>query len=1020
MTFTGWVQYHRRSILFLLAVLMLGGMASSTKLPVSLLPNVSFPRIAAELDAGDRPASRMAIEVTWPVEQAVRAVPGVVSVKSTTSRGSAEVIVDFGWGRDMATALLQVESAINQVMPSLPSGTTFSVKRMDPTIDPVMAYSLTSDTRSLTELHDFAFYQLRPLLSTVDGVSKVQVQGGQVEEYRVTVDPAKLDSYGLSLEDVAKALSAANVITAVGRLEDHYKLYLTMSDTSFTGLDQIRNTVLRSGANGPVLLDEVAAVNRGTVPQWTRVTADGHDTVLLNVYQQRGGNTVRIAKDIKAKLAGFKSQIPPGVRIANWYDQSQLITASAGSVRDAILIGVVLAAIILFVFLRNIKITLIAIITVPGVLAASVLLLYVLHQSFNMMTLGGMAAAVGLIIDDTIVMIEHIVRRLRGGGLNDHHKKIMQAAREFTPPLMGSSASTIVIFAPLAFLSGVTGAFFKALSLTMAASLVVSYFVAWLAVPLLADHLLGPKDAEQEEGGFFTHKTHKGYEKVMGRLLGRPLFLLLPVTALLLAGWMSYKHLGSGFIPSMDEGGFVMDYWANPGTSLTETDRLLREVGAILRKTPAVDTYSRRTGLQLGGGVTESYQGDFFIRLKPFPRKPIDEVMDNIRQRVEHSVPGLHIDLHQLIEDMIGDFTGVPQPIDIKIFSDNGKVLGGLGPKVADLISKIPGVVDVSDGIILAGDALDIKVDRVKAAFEGVDPESVTTDLDALMSGLVTTKVEQGPKMVGVRVWIPEKYRKTEDVINKLQLRAPDGHLFPLGRIATITAITGQPQITRDNLKRMINVTGRISGRDMGSTMRDVKEVLDRPGLFPKGVYYSLGGLYKQQQIAFAGLMAVFAAAVALVFLLLLYLYESFRVAASILVTTLLAVMGVFIGLLITGTELNISAMMGMTMIIGIATEVAIFYVSEYYELDEGLDRKGALILAGKNRMRPIAMTTFAAILALLPLALGIGQGAAMLKPLAIAIISGLIIQFPLVLFILPVMFHIFRVSKNERKQGDA
>ena len=1020
MTFTGWVQHHRRSILFLLAVLMLGGAASSVKLPVSLLPNVSFPRIAAELDAGDRPASQMAIEVTWPVEQAVRAVPGVVSVHSTTSRGSAEVIVDFNWGRNMATSLLQVESAINQVMPRLPAGTAFRVKRMDPTIDPVMAYSLTSDTRSLTELHDFAFYQLRPLLSTVDGVSRVQVQGGQLEEYRVTADPAKLASYGLSLSDVAKALSAANVITAVGRLEDHYKLYLTMSDTRFTSLDEIRDTVLRAGANGPVLLDDVATVSRSTVPQWTRVTADGHDAVLLNIYQQRGGNTVRIASDVKAKLASFKGQIPPGIKIANWYDQSQLITASAGSVRDAILIGVVLAAIILFAFLRNIKITLIAIITVPGVLAASVLLLYVLHQSFNMMTLGGMAAAVGLIIDDTIVMIEHIVRRLRGGGtdrnVGNHHKKIMEAAREFTPPLMGSSASTIVIFAPLAFLSGVTGAFFKALSLTMAASLLVSYFVAWLAVPLLADHLLGQKDADQKEGGFVTGKAHKGYERVMGRLLGRPVFILLPIAALLLAGWMSYKHLGSGFIPKMDEGGFVLDYYAKPGTSLTETDRLLREVEAILRKTPAVDTYSRRTGLQLGGGVTESYQGDFFIRLKPFPRKPIDEVMDDVRQQVEHSVPGLHIDLHQLIEDMIGDFTGVPQPIDIKIFSDNGKVLGQLGPKVAGLISKIPGVVDVNDGIILAGDALDIKVDRVKAALEGVDPESVTSDLNALMSGLVTTKVEQGPKMVGVRVWIPEKYRKTEGDLDKLQLRAPDGHLFPLGRIATITAITGQPQITRDNLKRMIRVTGRISGRDMGSTMRDVKKVLDRPGLFSKGVYYSLGGLYKQQQIAFAGLMAVFAAAVALVFLLLLYLYESFRVAVSILVTTLLAVMGVFIGLFITGTELNISAMMGMTMIIGIATEVAIFYVSEYYELGERQDRKEALALAGKNRMRPIAMTTFAAILALMPLALGIGQGAAMLKPLAIAIISGLIIQFPLVLTMLPVMFHIFRVSKKQNK----
>ncbi|MDA8423667.1 MAG: efflux RND transporter permease subunit, partial [Nitrospiraceae bacterium] len=382
---------------------------------------------------------------------------------------------------------------------------------------------------------------------------------------------------------------------------------------------------------------------------------------------------------------------------------------------------------------------------------------------------------------------------------------------------------------------------------------------------------------------------------------------------------------------------------------------------------------------------------------------------------VEGTVPGLRIEMAQLMEDMIGDFTGVPQPIDIKIFSDNGKVLGELGPKVAGLIGKIPGVVDVNNGIVLAGEALDIKVDRVKAALEGVDPESVTKDLDAFMSGLVTTQVQQGPKMVGVRVWIPEDFRATEKDVAQLRLRAPDGHLFPLGRIATVSAIAGQPQIMRDDLKRMVAVTGRISGRDMGSVIRDVKNSLGGPGLFPKGVYYSLGGLYRQQQIAFAGLMAVFAAAVALVFLLLLFLYESFRVAGAIMATTLLALAAVFIGLFITGSELNISSMMGMTMIVGIATEVAVFYVSEYYDLPEDLDVREAFILSGKNRMRPIAMTTFAAILALLPLALGIGQGAAMLKPLAIAIISGLVIQLPLVLIFMPILFNVLHVEKKQK-----
>jgi CzcA family heavy metal efflux pump len=1012
MNMTGWMQSHRRSILFLIVVLALGGIASSLKLPVALFPHVNFPRVVVTLDAGDRPAGQMAIQVTWPVGEAVRAVPGVRHVRSTTSRGSAEISVDFDWGRDMVAATLQVESAVNQALSGLPRGTRFEVRRMDPTVFPVLAYSLTSDTHSLVELHDIAMYQLCPLLSTVKGVARVGVQGGAREEYRVTVDPARLAAYELSLGDVAKAISAANVITAVGKIEDHYKLYLTISDTRFHTLNQIRETILRSGANGIVRLNDIATVSRGTVPQWTRATADGHDAVLFQVYQQPGGNTVRIARDIKAKLAGFLPQLSKGIKIANWYDQSRLILSSAGSVRDAIIIGVFFAVFILWVFLRNIKMTFIAAVTVPCVMAATVLLLYVLHMSFNIMTLGGMAAAIALIVDDMIVMQEHIVRRLRTG-TGSHHDRVMAAVTEFTRPLEGSSASTIIIFIPMAFLSGVTGAFFKSLSLTMASSLIISFFVAWLAIPLLADHLLTEKDAEKEKAGSLTRVFHGWYEAIMQPFLRHPWMVLIIIVPLLGLGWFSYKHLGSGFMPKMDEGGFIFDYSTTPGTSLTETDRLLRQVGKILQHTPEVRTYSRRTGFSLGGTFTEPNQGDFFVRLKPFPRRPIEEVMNDVRRRVEHAVPGLQIEMAQLMEDLIGDLTAVPQPIEIKIFSDKGGLLMKLGPKVAAAIRKIPGVVDVKNGIVLAGDALDIRVNRVKASLEGITPDEVTKRLYDFLTGIVTTRIQQGPRMVGVRVWIPARTRAMISDIRNLRFRAPDGHIFPLKRIATLKVITGQPEIMRDDLKRMIAVTGRISGRDMGSVIRDVKSFLGKPGVLPKGVYYTLGGLYAQQQIAFTGLIGVFISAVILVFLLLLFLYERFRVVISMLVSTLLALTSVFIGLYVTGTEINISSMMGMTMIVGIVTEVAIFYFSEYRSLPGGLDRDTALIQAGKNRMRPIAMTTLAAILALLPLAMGIGQGAAMQKPLAIAIVSGLVVQLPLVLIVLPVFIKLLRLKKG-------
>jgi len=1007
-TFTNWIHDHHRSILFLMAALAIGGLACSFSLPVALFPQVHFPRVVVDFEAGDRTAERMATEVTYPAEEAVRAVQGVRNIRSTTSRGSSQISINFDWDQDMTVAMLQVESAVNQALASMPTGTTFKVRRMDPTVFPVICYSLTSDEpNSGVKLYDLAQYQLRPLLSTVNGVAKIDVMGGQKEEYRVEVNPARLSELGLTLADLGNALSAANVLTAVGRLEDHDKLYLIVTNTSFTDLKQIESTVIRSDASGSIRLRDVAVVRKDAQPQWSRVTADGGDAVLFQVYQQPGGNTVQIAQDIKARLADAKAHLPKDVKIANWYDQSELILSSSRSVRDAVLVGIVLAVLILLLFLRNIKTMLIAAIIVPCVLAVTVLMLYVLNMSFNIMTLGGMAAAVGLIIDDAIVMTEHIIRRLRGGQ-GEPHERVKLAAYEFNKPLFGSSASTIIIFLPLAFLTGVTGAFFKALSLTMAASLLISFMAAWLAVPLLAGRLLSMKDAAQKEEGPVTRGLHRAYWAVMSRLVPRPWLMLVLLVPLIAGGWLAYRSIGSGFMPKMDEGGFILDYKAKPGTSLTESDRLLRQVEAILQETPEVQTYSRRTGLQLGGGVTEANEGDFFVRLKPFPRRPIEDVMDEVRHKAQHTVAGLNIELLQLMEDVIGDLTAVPQPIEIELYSDDGQLLKQLAPRVVKKLQGVRGVVDTSDGLVLAGDALDIRIEREKAALEGVTPESVTKMLEDYLSGQVTTQIQRGPKMIGVRLWVPPDLRSQEKAVADISLRAPDGHLFPLKRIATVTPIVGQPQIQRDDLKRMVAVTGRISERDMGSTISDVKAMLDEQGLLPPGIYYRLGGLYQQQQIAFRGLVIVLIAAIALVFMLLLLLYESFRVAIAILITTLLATAAVFLGLWVTGTELNITSLMGLTMVVGIVTEVNIFYFSEYRELPPGPRR---LIDAGVNRMRPIAMTTLAAILALMPLALGWGHGSAMQQPLAIAIISGLIIQLPLALLVLPCLLMLVRIQ---------
>jgi len=627
-------------------------------------------------------------------------------------------------------------------------------------------------------------------------------------------------------------------------------------------------------------------------------------------------------------------------------------------------------------------------------------------MGFTIMTLGGMAAAVGLVIDDAIVMIEHIVRRMREAGAHAFHGRVMSAALEFTRPLAGSSAATLIIFVPLAFLSGVTGAFFKALSVTMASALFISFLVTWLAVPILCDRWLKAKDAEEHHETRFAQWMNRRYAALIERVIARPILVLIGVIPLIVVAVLAFTRVGSGFMPTMDEGGFVLDYHTEPGTSITETDRLMRQVETIIQANPNVATYSRRTGAGLGGDLNEPNRGDFFVRLKSGNRASIETVMEEIRSKIETQVPGVSIELAQLMEDLIGDLTAVPQPVQIKIYSDDQNTLDDTAEKVAQRIGKIAGIVDVDNGINPAGDALELHIRSEAAAAEGMDPQSIAQAVSEMLQGNVATDFQIGPKTVGVRVRVAGALQLTDTQLGQLQIRAPDGHLFALNRVADRVTVTGQPEISRDNLKRMVAVTARIDGRDLGSTIADVQQALGEKNLLPAGVYYELGGLYQQQQIAFKGLLTVFGAAVALVFGLLLFLYERFRVALAVMAMPLLAAGAVFVGLWITGIELNISAMMGMTMIIGIVTEVAIFYVSELHGLvrDEGVPFEQALIDAGRNRLRPITMTTIAAILALLPLAFALGQGAAMQQPLAIAIISGLIVQLPLVLLLLPVL----------------
>ncbi|MGI8839183.1 MAG: efflux RND transporter permease subunit, partial [Caulobacteraceae bacterium] len=919
------IARHRRSLLAVLAIGLLAGVLAGLALPVGLFPNISFPRLSVAIEAGDRPIDQTEAVVTRPLELAVRAVPGVTSLRSTTSRGAAELRVAFAWGADMNLALQRTQAALAQASRTLPPGVTFSVRRMDPTVFPVAAYSLTSDRIGPIALRRYADLTLTPLLTSVKGVARVDSLGGGVGEYQVTADPAALRAYGLTLADVTQALGAANVLEASGKLEDRGKLFLTLADSRLAGVADIEKVVIKSAGGGIVRLGDVAAVRLTSAPSFIRVTADGRDAVSVQVYQQPSGDTVRIVRDIAAVFAKARASAPPGLHVSAWYDQSELIVTSARGLAEAIAVGAFLAALVLLFFLRNLGVTVAAVVVVPIVLALTTLVLKALGQSFNIMTLGGMAAAIGLIIDDAIVMIEHMERRVAEGG-DDRLGAMRAAAAEFFRPLAGSSAATILIFLPLAFLTGVTGAFFKALSLTMAVALTASFLLAWLVVPILMErlyHRAKPKERRPS-------RLAATYRRALERTTARPWIAGAVLVPLAIAGVFAFITLPSGFMPKMDEGGFILDYITPPGTSLTESDRLVRQIEAILRATPEVATYSRRTGAQLGGALTEPNVGDFFVRLKKPPRRGIEAIMNDVRGRVQAEVPGVDIETAQLIEDLIGDLTSVPQPIEVKLFGEDEAQLHATAAQVARQVGAVRGLTEVRDGVVVAGDALDVHIDLARAALEGIAPAEASRQIGALLGGAVATQVQSGPLLTDVRVWIPEAQRGRVGDIAGLPLRAADGHIFDLSRIATVETLIGQAEIEREGGRRMIPVTARVVGRDLGGAAKAVQRLLAAPGALPAGISFEMGGLYAEQQSAFKGLATVFVAALGIVTVLLLLLYENFRIVGAIVAMPLSAACAVAGGLWLAGVELDIMALMGLTMVIGIVTEVAIFYFTEY------------------------------------------------------------------------------------------
>ncbi len=1000
---------HAVSITFIAVTLCLAGVFCARTLPSSVFPKTDFPRVVVMLGNGIMPANEMMATITRPVEEAMKSIPGVVSVQSSTARGAAAVNVIFDWGQDMQRAEIYVMDRVSEIRSDLPANTTTDVSRVAFSLSyPIIGISLTSPTRSQMDLWDTATYKIKPLFLQIPGIAAVDILGGHEPEYHVIVNPVELQAYHLGLQDVSDALTNNNLIASAGMIAENYHLYLTTVDGRVHSPAEIANLVVATRGGQPIRIRDLAKVERGPAPAYTDITAQGRPAVLFNIESQPDSSILAIAAALKAQLKTLHHELPPDMHLAFFYDQSQFVRDSVGSVWDAINFGLILSVFILNFFLKNWGSVWTAIVTIPISVLITVIIMKLLHMSFDMMTLGGIAASIGLIIDNAIVVVEAMCHRLVAGG--PRLTCIHEAMGEISVALVGSTLTPVVVFLPLAFLGGMAGVFFRALGITMVVALLVSLLLAVTLTPSLAAWFIRGLDRSAsgaEEAGFVLRPVLRVYEASVRWALRHAWLTLFVCGVIFVASISIYRRLQTGFLPNFDEGGFVMDYTARPGTSLAETSRVLDEAEKSIKANPDVEGYSRRLGTQLGPFITEPYVGDYLIKLKAKRNHTTEQVLEAMRHDFNRRFPMIRWDFHGYLSDLIGDLQMAPDPIQIYLYSPDSSWLERAARRVEAQIKKIPGVVDTFDGLTQTGPSVNLRVRSADAERYGLTVQNVADAVNTALLGQVSSYVLQGDRIVNIRVMAASSSVNTIAKIRNLPIRTPSGAVVRVDQVAQVQVAPSESELNRKNLRQEDMVSARLEGVDLGTAMREVKATLGRDQWLPPGsVEY--GGLYQQQQQSFRNLLAVLLAAILLVFMVLVIEFRSFYEPISIVFGAVLALFGTVGALWATGVTLNIISFLGAIIGVGIVAKNGILVLDYFQQLQaQHVDLVESLVQAGLRRLRPVLMTSLAAALGMLPLAWGVGTGAQMLQPLGIAVIGGLFISVVLSLIATPVVYYL-------------
>jgi CzcA family heavy metal efflux pump len=1009
-----WTARHGKPIIFVILTLVAVGIYLAVSIPVAVFPETNFPRVVVAVDNGVAPIDQMLVTVTRPLEEALNSVQGLDRIWSITSRGTAEIDLFFSWKVDMYLTLQLINAAIARVQPTLPSTVKINAQRLTFAAFPIIGYSLTSDTVPMTQVWETANYDMKPRLNRMPGVSTVIVQGGQQPEFQVQPDPAKLIQTATTIPNILDAIARGNMIDSPGLIETNHQLVLSLVSGQARTPEQIAGIVVKTTpAGAPVRIGDLATVTPSVMPVYTIVTANTKPAVLLNIFRQPDGNTVTVADAVHAEIDRIRKTLPKGIELNPFYDQSELVNDSIKSVRDAILIGLVLASLIMVLFLRDWGTSLVAGLVIPATIAVTFIFLRALGETFNLMTLGGLAAAVGLVIDDAIVVVENIVMHRDAG--QTRAEAIRSALREIRVPLIGSTVTPIVVFLPLISITGVTGTFFRALAVTVGTALLTSLALALTWTPTLSHYLIrsrgrGHREHGQSEQGHGRGRFMRGYERVLRATLKYPIALILFAAGLVVGSYYCYTAIGSDLLPGMDEGGFILDYIMPAGSSLEATNRVITHVEQVLRATPEVESTSRRTGLQLGlAAVTEANTGDIAVKLKRNRERGGEEVIADVRAKVKRLEPVLDVEFIQLTQDMIGDLTSAPEPVAIKLFCQDPQTLREWAPRVGDALKKIPGVVDVLDGIenTISGPATLFQVDPVATARTGFTPQEVELDASAILQGEpAATPVVLNDRAYTIRVRFPESTRATVEDIRSTPLVSSTGKTANIGLLASITEIPGQTEIRRENLQRDVTVTARLEGVNLGEGIRRVQDTIASLHL-PSTIRVQYGGQYEEQQNSFRDLAFVLFLAVVLVFIVLLFEFGGFAAPIAVVCSALLSTCGVFLALLLTGTTFNLSSFMGLIMVIGIVAKNGILLLDADQKFRaQGLSAEESMIWAGERRLRPIMMTALATVAGMIPLALALGAGSQMLQPLAISVIGGILASMVLSLIVTPAVHY--------------